>query len=205
MVLIRLFLLAFLLCGSARAEVHLTSVVPGEVTVRTSDGRERRLSVRQQAGFPCSDSHLEVEVRDAQGRLCFQGRLADGRHWILRLEGPEKVGVVEAGFHDSISGTPQNALAIFNSTPYHVQVTLYSAKTEELLDPFEVPSMQASAPVPVGEGGFKVYLKDEGGNPIGESYSRVSGGKFFLLYRKEGSRYDVDTLGRLITPKTRRP
>jgi hypothetical protein len=55
--------------------------------------------------------------------------------------------------------------------------------------------MGASTPLDIPSATFNINLKDEGGNPIGKSYSRVRGGHFYLIYRKRDTLYDLEMLG----------
>ena len=184
--LYRLLLTWMCLAGLAQAEVKVYSLLPDDSQLQAAS-REMSLGFMQSYSLPGAG---EVRVVDSQGKEIFKGTLQDQRWYVLHSK-----GVTEAG---SLSGTPGKQFAFFNANNYAIQMALYVGKDEdeEPLAEIPVPAHSLCSPqlAPVGEK-FKVYLRDEGGNPLGTSYTPVRPGHIYLIYRKRPTLYDIEDLG----------
>lgn len=182
--------------ASVRADVTLYSVCPHEVKARAGN-REETVGSMQSISLPCREPALEVTLMDEEGKTLFQGKLANEMCWVVHPDKGKTAGCREAGRRALPANQTRQALGFFNSTPYNLILSLVSNTTSDTLDPVVVESLRVSEPLDVPEGTFTVYLKDEGGNPIGRSYSKVSGGRTYVLFRKHDTLYDVEALGSL--------
>lgn len=189
-----LFGLWLALGASARADVTLYSVCSHEIKIRTGS-REDSLGSMQSLNLPCREPALEVTLMDEEAGTLFQGKLGNEGCWVVHPDKGNALACREAGRRSLSSPQTRAALGFFNSTPYNVWLTLISNTTSDSLEPLMVESLRVSQPLDVPEGTFTVYLKDEGGNPIGRSYSKVSAGRYYMLFRKHDTLYDVEALG----------
>ena len=191
--------LFLLLSAAARADISIFSVYPGDMTIRSGD---RETSIGSMAGItlPTSDK-LELTVLDDKGTQVYQGSAANNRFLVLCPGKGGQATLTEAGVLNGGEQKPQKSIGFFNATGFPIGLALFPAigddgielelklGTNELVGPYELP-----------EGKFKINVRDEGGNPIGKSYSDVYAGKFYLIYRKRQTLYDLEKLGIVLTP-----
>jgi hypothetical protein len=176
------------LCPFANADVKVFSLLPDDSQVRWGE-RELSLSHMQSHTLP---GGTEVNFIDPQGKTVCQAKLTDQRVYVIHPQ-----GLTEAG---SAVAPPGKHFAFFNANNYGIQLALYPGKDEEedCLAEIPAPSLKLTAPALPPEGQkWKVYLRDEGGNPLGTSYTPVRPGHIYLIYRKRPSLYDIEYLGTL--------
>jgi hypothetical protein len=196
------FFTTLLLLGSAaaQADVSVFSVLPGDFKV-TYGAREASLSPMQGLSLSNSDPLLELSIVDDKGVKVLQRSVANNRHWVL---GPGKDGqpvLTEAGYLSDQGKSPLKAVSFFNATGYSVIVDMFAKKGEDSLTDVKIGKNEAAGPYELGPGSFKMFVKDEGGNPIGECYSFVNAGNFYLIYRKRPILYDLESLGTILPNK----
>lgn len=184
----------WLLAGAAWADVSLYSTLP--VTVRY-EGREAGLGAMESTTLSCSDKAVEVTVVDEQGAEVFKGPLTNHRYWVL---GPDRK-LREAGFTSNLGRTPLKAVGFFNATGIPITVSLFAISGEERLEDVKVGVSEVVGPYELPEATFKVFLHDEGENPIGQAYSYAKPGRFYLIYRKSGTLYELEALGSTLPSK----
>jgi hypothetical protein len=184
----KILLTTLLLSLGAWGDVTLVSAFPDDVKIRLGE-REESLGPRQFLQCKLSEAST-VSVLDRDGKTLYQSQLVDQRFWVLHPKGAQEVGL-----HQAPSGSPRCAVGFFNATPYTMELTLHAEKVNPDPPPISIPSMGASTPLDIPSATFNINLKDEGGNPIGKSYSRVRGGHFYLIYRKRDTLYDLEMLG----------
>jgi hypothetical protein len=187
----------------ARADVHLFSVLAGEVQIRYGPPggtmREASLGSMQEVSLSGADPVWELTVQDEQGARLYQGSLANHRYWVLGPGKKSPAALTEVGATQVPH--PLKAVAFYNANNYPVILEMFALKGEEALVDVQVGAHEAAGPYQLAEGTFKLYLKDEGGNPIGQSYSYVNPGRFYLVYRKRATLYDVVKLGEIPSGK----
>jgi len=185
----RWLLFAWLSIGSlAYSDVKIFSLLPDDSQVRWGD-KEQSLSNMQTHTLPMA---AEVTFVDNQGKTIYQGKLTDQRVYVIHAQ-----GLTEAG---SAVAQPGKNFAFFNANNYGIRLSLYEGKVEDedSLAEIAAPSLKLTSPTPPPPGEkFKVVLSDEGGNPLGTSYTPVRPGHIYLIYRKRPTLYDIEYLGTL--------
>lgn len=191
--------LFLLLSAAAQADISVFSVYPGDMTLRVGE-RDTSIGTMTPVTLPASDK-LEVTVLDDQGTQLYKGSAANNRFLVLCPGKNGQATLTEAGVLNAGTQQPQKSIGFFNATGFPIGLDLFPAigddgielelklATNELVGPYELP-----------EGKFKINVRDEGGNPIGKSYSDVYAGKFYLIYRKRPTLYDLEKLGIVMVP-----
>ena len=188
-----------LLTVAAPADISVFSTYPGDMTIRVGE-RDTSIGTMAAVTLPASDK-LEVTVLDDQGVQLYKGSAANNRFLVLCPGKNGQATLTDAGALNGGNLQPQKSIGFFNATGFPIGLDLFPAigddgielelklGTNELVGPYELP-----------EGKFKINVRDEGGNPIGKSYSDVYAGKFYLIYRKRQTLYDLEKLGIVLTP-----
>ena len=183
-----------------RADVKIYSAMAGGVKLRYSvpggQVREAEVGPMQQTTLSCSEKQLELVVQDEKGADLGKTTLVNQRYFVLGPGKDGKAALTPAG--ESEAGRSlSKSVQIFNATGYAMSVKFYPIDDEESVAEATLPANQACAPCPLPDGTFKLYLKDEGGNPMGKAYSYVKPGHFYVIFRKRGTLYDLESLGSL--------
>ena len=201
-------LVMLVLAGScaAWADVSIYSAMrsPTRLLYKDRDGKvkEVRLSPLQHTKLSCADKQkLEIVVQDDKGAEVGKGTVSDRTHWIL---GPGKDGqvlLVPAG--EDQAGRPlSDTVQVFNATGYTMSALLHPVSADratKVEQQISLPRDQACASLPIPEGAYTLVLQDEGGNPMGGTYSYVKQGHFYVVYRKRANTYDVESLGSILS------
>lgn len=194
-----------LLTSCAYADVSLFSTLPGGATIRYGkpggEMREASVGSMESTSLSISDPTFEITVQDDKDLKVYQGTATNNRYLVL---GPGKNGqaaVSEAGLLNDQGRTPLKAVGFFNATGYPISVSLYALSGEETLLDVKLPAHEAAGPFELDDATYKVFLHDEGGNPIGQAYSYARPGRYFLIFRKRGTLFDLEKLGSVVSKK----
>ncbi|MBS2037426.1 hypothetical protein JST97_20725 [bacterium] len=191
--------LAFLLflSGLARAEVTVYSACPGEMTLKCGD---KDISVGSMGTTSLNAS--EVTVLNDQGTQVCKGNLQDRRFYVLAPNKNGQAALLDAGASQDGGKEPLKAIGFYNSLSYPVILEMYAISGDDNLTDVKVGPNEVVGPYELPAATFKVFVKDEGLNPLGTSYNNVKPGQFYLLYHKHDALYDVERLGTIL-PKSR--
>ena len=187
--------------AGARADVKVYSVMANAVKLRYSvpggQVKEAGLAPRQQTTLPCREKQLELVVLDEKGSDLVKSTVGNQRFWIVSPGKDGQAVLTAAGEEES--GRPlAKSIQIFNATGYFMSAHFFAISGDKRVADLSLPHNQACAPHPVPDATYTLYLKDEGGNPIGETYSYAKPGRFYVIFRKRGTLYDLETLGSII-------
>ena len=188
--------LFLLLAGLARADVSVYSACPGDMTLKSGD-REVSVGSRQSVNL----SGSEVTVVNDQGLQVFKGPLVNNKFYVLCQGKYGKTSLLEAGSASDGGKEHSTAIGFFNALGFGLQLEMFSVSGgDEELTGIAVGPNQVSGAFELEPFTYKLFLKDEGGNPIGTSYTNVKPGQFYLVYHRRDNLYDVEKLG-VILPK----
>lgn len=184
-----------LLAGLARADISVYSACPNDMTLKSGD-REVSVGSRQSVSLTGS----EVTVVNDQGAEVFRGPLVNNKFYVLCSGKDGKASLLDAGLVNDGGKEHSKAIGFFNAVGYGIQLEMFSVSGDEELTGVAVGTNQISATFDLDPVTYKLFLKDEGGNPIGTSYTNVKPGQFYLVYHRRDNLYDVEKLG-VILPK----
>lgn len=186
----------------AGADVGLYSAFPTDLNLQIGGSVPQQVSLgpMQEVRLACSEAELPASLLDDQGHSLWEGKLANDQYWVLSPSPGKRAALTRAGSTLELGAKANPAIAFFNANSHAISLELYGKGEDEPLR-LTVGAYQSCPPVALEAGRFKVYLKDDGGNPIGESYSQVETGNFYLLYRRRPTLYDVTRLGSLAQPR----
>lgn len=189
--------LLLLLGGLAWADASVYSACPGDMTLRCGD-REVSVGSRQSVSLNGS----EITVVDDKGAQVFKGPLVNNRFYVLCPGKNGQTSLLEAGAASDDGKEPLKAIGFFNATGYGLQLAMFSISGDEELTGVDVAPNQVSGAFELPPVTYKLFIRDEGGNPIGTSYTNVKAGRFYLVYHRRDNLYDVEKLG-FIMPKAK--
>lgn len=187
-----------LISAAGRADVQVFSTFPNDMTVRyqsvSGESRQATLSSMQATSLSSPDKPLQLTVLDAQGNIVFQGQAANHRYFVLSPAKERPAALTEAG-STRPGPNPPKVVNFFNANGFPVILEMFAITGDDRLTNLTVGANEASGPSKLPEGTFRLFLKDEGGNPIGKCYSYVKTGNFYLIYRKRPTLFDLEQLG----------
>ncbi|MFN8610436.1 MAG: hypothetical protein U0931_23055 [Vulcanimicrobiota bacterium] len=189
--------LLLLLTRLAGADVTVYSACPGEMTLKSG---EREVTVNSMGST--SLGAAEVTVLDDKGAPVGKGNLLNNRFYVLAPAKNGQAALLDAGATSDGGKEPLKAIGFFNATRIPVILEMYAVAGDENLTDVKVGPNELVGPYELPSATFKVYVKDEGSNPIGTSYNNVKPGQFYLLYHKHDTLYDVERLGTIV-PKSK--
>jgi len=191
--------LFLLLSAAARADISVFSVYPGDMTIRYGE-RDTNIGTMAAVTLPASDK-LEVIVLDDKGAQIYKGSVANNRFLVLCPGKNGQAILTDAGALNAGNQQPEKSIGFFNATGFPIRLDLFPAIGDDGIElELKLGSNDLVGPYELPEGKFKINVRDEGGNPIGKSYSDVYAGKFYLIYRKRQTLYDLEKLGIVMTP-----
>jgi hypothetical protein len=186
-----------LMVGLAAADTTIYSACPGEMTLKCG---ERELNVSSMGTATLSGS--EVTVVDDKGTQVCKGPLLNNRFYVLAPAKNGQAALLDAGASSDGGKEPLKAIGFYNCTGYPMILEMYAISTDDNLTDVKVGPNELVGPYELPTSTYKLFLKDEGGNPIGTSYNNVKPGQFYLVYRKHDNLYDVERLGTIL-PKVK--
>lgn len=187
--------LLLLLGGLARADVTVYSGCPGEMTLKSG---EREVSLGSMGTTNLSPA--DVIVLNDKGQQVGKGSLQDHHFYVLAPGKNGQATVLDAGANNDGGKEPLKAIGFYNSLSFPIILEMYAVSGgDENLTDVKVGAHEVVGPYELPSGTFKVFVKDEGMNPIGTSYNNVKPGQFYLLYHKHDALYDVERLGSILS------
>lgn len=189
--------LLLLLSGLAAADVTVYSACSGDMTLKSGD---REVGIGSMGTASLSSS--EVTVVDDQGAQVCKAPLTNNRYYVLAPGKNGQACLLDAGANSDGGKEPLKAIGFYNSLKFPIILELYALTTDDNLTDIKVDPGQVVGPYELPQNTYKVFVKDEGGNPIGTSYNNVLPGRFFSIYHKHDALYDVEKLGTIL-PKAK--